>query len=258
MSRRTNAIGCLFLMLQKPYDGSHPLLCIHTMRGGIMKPTSKSIERIIEEQVQRWQMTLVEKKEAKTDLRVVTISREPGSGGRIVAQKLAQSTGFDLFHQEVINEMAQSARVNARILETLDEKGLSTLDNWISSLVDDRHLWPDKYLQHLMKVINTIGRHGGAVIVGRGANFILPPEKRLRVRVIAPLPVRIQNVAREFDVSIDDARRRVIRTESDRKSFVRKYFYTDIADHNNYDLIINTESVPIDSAVNCIKCCLDN
>ena len=222
-----------------------------------MKPTSKSVERIIEEQVQRWQMTQALKKKAKPERRVVTISREPGSGGRIVARKLAESIGFDLFHQEVINEMARSAKVSARVLETLDEKGLSTLDNWISSMVDDRHLWPDKYLQHLMRVINTIGRHGRAVIVGRGANYILPPEDRFRVRVIAPQAFRIKNVARQFDVPIEDARRRVIRTESDRKSFVRKYFYTDIADHNNYDLIINTETVSIESAVNCIKSCME-
>ncbi len=37
-----------------------------------------------------------------------------------------------------------------------------------------------------MKVIGTIGKHGRAVIVGRGANFVLPPEKRFSVRIVGP------------------------------------------------------------------------
>ena len=73
-------------------------------------------------------------------------------------------------YYEFIHDMAESARVSVRLLETLDEKGVSVLEEWISSLVDKRHLWPDRYLQHLMKIIGTIGKHGRAVIVGRGAN----------------------------------------------------------------------------------------
>ena len=73
--------------------------------------------------------------------------------------------------------MAESAHVSVQLLETLDEKGATMLEEWISSLVDSRHLWPDQYLQHLMKIIGTIGKHGRAVVVGRGANFVLPPEK---------------------------------------------------------------------------------
>jgi cytidylate kinase len=148
--------------------------------------------------------------------------------------------------------MAKSADVSAQLLETLDEKGLSVLEDWISSLVYDRHLWPDQYLQHLMKVIGTIGKHGRAVIVGRGANFILPADNRFRVRVVAPQKERIQHVARDFNIPEDEARRRVIRTESDRRAFIRKYFNADISDPINYDIVINTGTLSVDSAVNLI------
>jgi cytidylate kinase len=47
-------------------------------------------------------------------------------------------------------------------------------------------------------VINTIAEHGRAVIVGRGANLILPPEKRFSIRVIADRDLRIRNVTRTF------------------------------------------------------------
>ena len=222
------------------------------MKGGHMKTKSRSTQRIIEEQMQRWQLMRTRKPEEKPGIPIITISREPGSGGRIVAKQLAEKLKLDLFHQEILHELARSADVSAKLLETLDEKGLSVLEDWISSLVYERHLWPDQYLQHLMKVIGTIGKHGRAVIVGRGANFILPPDNRVRIRVVAPQITRIQNVAKNFKVSEDEARRRVIRTESDRRAFIRKYFNADIANPINYDLIINTGTLSIDEAVDII------
>ena len=185
----------------------------------------KSIPRITEEQVQRWQIMRKEEKEEKRGISIITISREPGSGGRIIASRLAEKLGIDIFHQEVINEMAKSADVSEKLVETLDERGLSILEDWISSLVHERHLWPDRYMQHLMKVVGTIGKHGRAVVVGRGANFILPPEKRFSVRIVGPQAWRIHNVAKEFDISPEDAKRRVMRTESDRRDLRPKSYF---------------------------------
>jgi cytidylate kinase len=216
----------------------------------------KTITKLIEEQVHRWQIARAESPEEKKGVSIVTLSREPGSGGRIVAARLAAKLGIDIFHQEVIHEIAKSASVSEKLLETLDERGLSTLEDWISSLVYNRYLWPDEYLQHLMKVIGTIGKHGRAVVVGRGANFVLPPEKRFAVRIVAPQPWRIQNVAREFGISEEEAKRRVMRTESDRRAFIRKYFNADIADATNYDLVINTATLSVDDAVNVISSAL--
>jgi cytidylate kinase len=223
------------------------------MKGGSMKANPRSITAIVEEQVQKWQLMHKEKKEA-APLPVITISREPGSGGRLIAKAIAEELGMDLFHQEVLHEMAKSAQVSSQLLETLDEKGLNTLEHWVSSMINARHLWPDEYSQHLMKVIGTIAKHGSAVLVGRGANFILPREKRFSVRIVAPQAMRIANVAKTFDLSQEDATRRVIRTNSDRKAFVHKYFNADIADPLNYDMVLNTEVLSIAQAARAVSC----
>jgi len=217
-----------------------------------MKPKTRSIEQIIEEQVRRWQIIQTEEKKADERISVITISREPGSGGNILGERLSQQLQFDLFYQEFVHKMAESAHVSVRLLETLDEKGASVLEEWISSLVDKRHLWPDRYLQHLMKIIGTIGKHGRAVIVGRGANFVLPPEKRISLRVISPLETRIRNVSQAFGAAAAEARSRILKTESDRKAFIKKYFNEDIQNPLNYDIIINTEDLSIDDAVNAV------
>ena len=97
-------------------------------------------------------------------------------------------------------------------------------------MANERYLWPDQFIRHLMKVIGTIGRHGSAVIVGRGANFVLPADACLRLRVIAPYEKRVANLARRYQIAEDEARKQVLKTDADRRSFSRKYFYADISD----------------------------
>ncbi|MCP4118331.1 MAG: cytidylate kinase-like family protein [Desulfobacteraceae bacterium] len=214
----------------------------------------RSTNKIVEEQVTKWNYVKSGLGTKKVEpAPVVTISREAGSGGRIVAERLATKLGFDLFHQEVVHEMAKDADISLRFMETLDERGLNMLDNWIAALVDERYLWPDQYMQHLMKVIGTIGKHGKSVIVGRGANFILPVKTRISVRIIAPFDLRRRHVAKEFDLSETEAERRITLTESRRRSFVRRYFNASISDIHHYDMVINTQNLDLDDAVAAIE-----
>ncbi len=207
----------------------------------------KAIHQLIEEQVRRWEILRKEKIEVKT-LPVITLSREPGSGGNFVANAVADRLGLALFHQELINAMAENADTSTRVIQSLDEKGLSMIEDWVSAAISERHLWPDEVSRVLMRVIGTIGRHGKALIVGRGANFVLPPENRFRIRIIAPLHMRVSRVAETYGVSEKEAKHRVLRTESDRRAFVRKYFHSDIGDPANYDMLINTGTLSVESA----------
>ncbi len=207
----------------------------------------KSIHQLIEEKVRRWEILQKEASEEKP-LPVITLSREPGSGGKLIAEAVAERLGLDIFHQQLINAMAENADTSTRVIRTLDERGLSMLEDWVSAAISDRHLWPDEVSHMLMKVIGTIGRHGKAIIVGRGANFVLPPENRFRVRVIAPLEIRVNRVAETYGVDKKVARKRVIRTDSDRQAFVRKYFNSDIRDPAHYDMILNTGTLSIESS----------
>lgn len=212
-----------------------------------------SVEEFIEAQVKTWD-TRVSMEEKKTEMRppVITVCMEPGSGGSVVAQEIAKQLDFDLFHRDIINEIAKSSHISSQVIETLEKERLSGINDFISSLINDKYLWPGLYLEHLMKIVHVIGRHGRAVIVGRGANFILSQKERFSVRVVAPLEVRIQIVVNEFGVSENDAKRRILRRESRRRAFVRQSFHENIADPLNYDLVLNTGKLSIKSAVNAV------
>jgi len=205
-----------------------------------------SIETFIKDQIEKW------KKQTQTHIPVITISSEPGSGGRVIARGLAKRLGIDLFDRDIVKEIAESAHISGAVIETMEKDRLSGIKDFIASLVNDRYLWPGVYLDHLMKVVAAIASHGNAIIVGRGANFLIPPEDRLSVRVIAPLEVRVKNVAKEFGVTREEAKRRVINRENRRSAFIRQSFNADVADPRNYDLVVNTQKLDIDACLGAV------
>jgi cytidylate kinase len=221
-----------------------------------------TMDRMVEQQLKKWR-TLMEDGLDVFDYGlqsdkikggpVITISREPGSGGSEIARKLAKDLSMDLMGGQIIQHVAESARMSRKVIESLDEKEVSLRDTLLNTLFRDRHLWPDEYLQHLTKVIATVGRYGNAIIVGRGANFILPQAGTFRVRIMAPLEYRIKHVMDDRNCDRVQAEQYVVKKENDHRSFIRKYFNSDVMDPKHYDIIINTGSVTIEGGAEAIR-----
>jgi cytidylate kinase len=218
-----------------------------------MATKEESIVQFVKQQIRKWESGPAEKdRKSQVRIPVITVSMEPGSGGSLVAQAVADRLGFDYFHRDIIQGIAKSAKIRASVIDTIEKERLTGIDDFIASLYKSQYLYPGIYMEHLLKVVNTIADHGNAVIVGRGANFILPPDERFSVRVVAPLEIRIQNVVRAYKVPAEKARKRVIGRESRRSAFIRKSYNADIADPQNYDLTINTGGMRIESAVDAV------
>ena len=203
--------------------------------------------KIVQEQLEKWQ-----REKAQENAFTITISRQAGAGGSEIARVLAKKTKMDLMAGQIIQHVAESSKMSTKVVETLDEKAITTMESWINSMFVSRHLWPSDYLKHLTRVIATIGRHGNAIIVGRGAGYILPPETTFRVKIIAPLEYRIQSMMRIRNLSRAEAQSYIEKRDGDRIAFVKKYFQADAMDPLNYDLVINTEKVGIEGAVDTI------
>jgi len=210
------------------------------------------IESFVDEQLSRWKARQREKRPPAFLYPVITLSMEPGSGGRIIAGRTAQRLGYDYFDRDLIEGIAKSAKISAKVVDTLEKERLTGVEEFIASLVKIKYLYPGSYLRHLMRVVGAIAKHGRAVIVGRGANFLIPEDQRLSVRVIAPLDRRVENVAREFGLKLEAARKRVVQREAKRRAFIRESFHTSVDDPMHYDMVINTAKISLDSAVGAI------
>ncbi len=212
-----------------------------------------SVEEFVNQQIKKWQKLYSEdEKKKKARLPVVTLCMEPGSKGCFIAEQIAKRLDFDLFHRDIVHKIAESAHISDTVIDSLEKERLSGVQDFIASVVKDQYIYPGIYLNHLMKVVGTIGKHGHAVIVGRGANFIIPPKDRFAVRVIAPIEQRIENIARLFGVPTDIAKRRVLTRENRRRAFVRQSFNADIVESIHYDMVINTAHMSVEAAVEAV------
>lgn len=215
---------------------------------------SRSLDALVAEQLAKWQQQRMERKrETVKPGPCITISREPGSGGSEVARRLAAELGMDLIGAQIIQQVAERAGMSEQVIASLDEKEVRRRDAWIDAMFRSRHISPDDYLRHLTRVVGTIGRQGNTVIVGRGAQFILPPQETFRIRLIASRELRIRNIMRDSNSGFEESEAYAYKTEADRNAFHRKYFHADWAKPHHYDLVANTGQMGIAGAVAGVK-----
>ena len=217
---------------------------------------NRSIHKIIDEQVKRWEMSKINPPKEVKAPQTITISRECGSRGQEVAEKLSAAMGFDLFHNEILEAMIETSKNSKTLLETLDEGSMNIVDDIVSALVHEHHLWPDEYSKLLLKILNTIGKHGNAVILGRGANCALKKINALKIRIVAPASQRRDYIQKIRDMNFEDSQKLMVSTDANRTAFVKRYFHSDAADPANYDIILNTGTLSVDKAVDIIKCAI--
>jgi cytidylate kinase len=170
----------------------------------------------------------------------VTISREVGALGTTVGTEVATRLGWPLYDHEIINKIAEEMGKPTTHVRGVDERQFSWLEECLAGLMSEYRVNPSEYLKHLIGTVRGLGARGRCVIVGRGANFILPPETTLRVRLVADLKDRINVIGRLRGISDRDARRWIEEVEKERTRFVQSNFGKDVADPRHYDLVLNT------------------
>lgn len=215
---------------------------------------SKSIHKLIDDQINRWELEKKEKKTIQEKINCITLSRESGSMGYEVAKQICKKTGFDLFHNEIVEAMVEKSKHSRILLETLDERNMNVVDDIVSNFVSKSHLWPDEYSKLLFQILTTIAKHGNAVILGRGANCVLKDQKIFKVRIVAPMTTRCQNIQGSLNLNPDDAKKHIITTDANRTAFIKRYFNCDATHPSNYDLVLNTGTLTVDKAVQVILC----
>jgi cytidylate kinase len=184
---------------------------------------------------------------------VIVVSRQFGARGQEIGRLAAQRLGFEFYAQELVEAIAQTAHVRAKVVESVDERIQDFLDDWIAEQFGTERFSNSEYLKNLSKVVLTLGRHGRGVIVGRGAQFILDPALTLRVRTFAPLETRVRWIAQNERLDPVDARAKVLRIDSERAAFCRQHFNEDLDDPRHYDLLLNTGTLSLDTCAELVE-----
>lgn len=179
----------------------------------------------------------------------VSLSRQIGSGGTGIAATLASRLDWQVFDKEVLDAVARQTHVREKLLARLDERTLSPIEEWVSHLIVPDHLGSTGFNVEVMRVMGALAWNGHAVLIGRGANWFLDPRHGLRLRVVAPLERRIAAVGQRLGIDSAAAGRLVAEDDARRTTFIRRTFQRDIDDPTGYDIVVNTELVGVDGAV---------
>ena len=211
---------------------------------------SSSTAQLVEQQWKKW-LLLTQQKPGKETLGpypTVTVSRERGSGGGLIARQVADRLGFVLFDSEIVDHVARSASVDRMVVMHMDERSQHSIKEWTDRVIHRRAFSGQTYMVHLAKTVLAVGEKGRAVIVGRGAHLLLPVERCFRVRVIAPLEVRIERLSASTGMEILEAETVIAETDKQRSQFIQENFQQSDANPLPYDLVINTGEIALGTA----------
>lgn len=188
---------------------------------------------------------------------IVTVSRQYASGGGEIAQLAAERLGADLLDRELIHEVAQRLGLPEDIVSEHDERGETIIARLVNALrvsYPDASAPPDlleppgdvpdlsnrAYVQVIEQVIQEASRSGNAVIVGRGAQFVLRNHpSALHVHVFAPFDIRASAVVNEQGVTLQEAERIVRDFDGARARYARHWYHADWQAPAHYHIMIN-------------------
>ncbi|MCA1797281.1 MAG: cytidylate kinase family protein [Geobacteraceae bacterium] len=177
---------------------------------------------------------------------IVTISREMGSGGSIIASALADKLGYTLVDGETILAEAEKHGLSHEAVETADEKPPAFVESLDARIEIDIH--------RIQQIILEYALRGNVVIYGRGGQDILDGVKSvLTTRIIAPVELRIERWAEREWLDPDLSRILVRKSDQQRDGFIKYYFDRDWNDPSKYDLVINTAKISEEMAVELIS-----
>jgi len=171
---------------------------------------------------------------------VITISRDFGSGGDVIATRLGQRLKLDIYDEQVLKQVAVRLQDDPAVVRMLDEGFGRAKDMWLYRLFSGKDVGPDSYRDTLVKVVMSLGRLGG-IIVGRGAHVILADSCALRVRIAGTPEACARRMAAAGHG--DEA---TLLTEANavnhrRGKFVWEVFHSRLSDASQFDLTINTD-----------------
>lgn len=185
--------------------------------------------------------------------RVITISREFGSGGRTIGKKTAEALGIPCYDQELIQKIAAESGIHESYVQDAAEDSTggflaSAFAHHPQGHSNADDLWKIQY-----KIITELAQKGPCVIVGRCADYILRDTADcLRVFIHADPAFRADRIVRVYGEREESPQQRIRDKDKRRAAYHR--FYTDMkwGHAQNYDLTLNSGTLGIDRCVQII------
>ena len=191
--------------------------------------------------------------------RIITISREFGSGGRFIGEEVAKKLGIAYYDKDIINQIAEESGLSPDYIQESAE--LSPKKGILAYALAGRDI-TGKSVENMVyevqrKVILELAEKEPCVIIGRNADFILKDrDDVLNVFIHGNMPEKMKRICQLYNVSEQDAVKMM--TDTDKRRMTNYNFYTDQrwGKASNYTLCLNSSQLGYDKCEEIIMECV--
>ena len=183
---------------------------------------------------------------------IVTIGREHGSNGHLIATGLAEELGYRCYDKEIVEAAAKNSKFARSIMDHYDEKRISPFISASPHMLDlgETFQLSTQIASAQFDAIRMLAEEGDGIFVGRCADYVLRKrDDLLRVFITAPLESRIATMMERQQLSYEQARKLIRQVDKDRASYYRYSTDQSWGEIDNFDLCINSACTGIDGAV---------
>ncbi len=188
--------------------------------------------------------------------RIITISREFGSGGREVGKRLADKLEITYYDKEIIQEMIEKTGLQAAYLQAVSERGMLPYAFQFGksfAVYSKMSREQTEILVEQQKVIKELAKKGDCVIVGRGANLILQDYQPMNLFIYADMESKIQRCrqkgSQEEHLTDKEIANKMQQIDKQRKKYHEILSNLEWGKKENYHLCINTSDLEIKSII---------
>ena len=191
--------------------------------------------------------------------RIITISREFGSGGRFIGEEVAKKLGIAYYDKNIINQIAEESGLSPDYIQESAE--LSPKKGIFAYALAGRDITgksvEDMVYEVQRKVILELAEKEPCVIIGRNADFILKDrDDVLNVFIHGNMPEKMKRICQLYNVSEQDAVKMM--TDTDKRRMTNYNFYTDQrwGKASDYTLCLNSSQLGYDKCEEIIMECV--
>ena len=192
--------------------------------------------------------------------RIITISREFGSGGRFIGEEVAKQLGIAYYSENIIDQIAQQSGLSPEYIEENAE--LSPKKGLFAYAFSGRDITgksvDDMLYEAQRKVILEIAEKEPCVMIGRNADFILKDrDDVLNVFIYGDMPEKIKRICKLYDVTEDGAIKLIKDTDKRRRTNYNFYTEQKWGMASNYTLSLNSSQLGYERCEKMIMGCVD-
>ncbi|MEG0339839.1 MAG: cytidylate kinase-like family protein [Oscillospiraceae bacterium] len=185
---------------------------------------------------------------------IITISRQYGSGGRLIGANLAKQLHIPFYDKELITLAAKSSSIQARFFENAEAKGREGFVYPFNPGVPFALPLNDKVFLAQFAVIREIAAQGPCVIVGRCADDVLKDrDDLLKVFIFADMEARKKRAILEYGDEPEKIEQKISSLDKKRANYYHHYTQEKWGEAKNYHICIDSGDIGLDGAIKAIQ-----